>query len=65
MKKFIVKKELKDFVRPVSVDFSKASQVCVCVCMCACVCVCVCVHPQGHFVLILFFTGKGSKWCAF
>ena len=56
MKKFIVMKELKDFVRPVSVDFSKASQVneresvravlCVCVCVCVCVHVCVCARAR-------------------
>ena len=61
MKKFIVKKELKDFVRPVSVDFSKASQVyvreresvfvSVCVYIirmyvCVCVCVCTCTHTH-------------------
>jgi hypothetical protein len=65
MKKFIVKKELKDFVRPVSVDFSKASQVYVCVresvFVSVCVyiirmyvCVCVCVYMHTHTYVCVY-----------
>jgi hypothetical protein len=44
----------------VSVDFSKASQVCVCVCMCACVCVCVCPSTRTFFLNFIFYR-KGEQ----